>query len=104
MLGSGSVESTRYYYFMKSNNDGSYSESRVIAQDSKIFEDADSLNQPYVVRTYIYKVFTSLKYFILPSSKGTVSVEGTGCSCSGNNKVEIHVPKGTIIQEYQIKF
>jgi hypothetical protein len=45
-----------------------------------------------------------LKYFILPSSKGTVSVEGTGCSCSGNNKVEIHVPKGTIIQEYQIKF
>jgi hypothetical protein len=103
-LGSGSVESTRYYYFLKKNDDGSFTESRVEADGTKVFEDADSLHPPYIVRKYDYKITSpTFKLFYLKSSEGTVSVDGMGCNCSSENKMEIHVPKGTIIQEYQIR-
>jgi hypothetical protein len=103
-LGSGTIENRRYYYFMKKNNDGSFSESRMLAPDTKIFEDSDSINQPYIVRTYNYTITSpTLKLFLL-KPKGKINVEDSGnsCGCKSNNKAEIHIPKGTIIQEYQI--
>lgn len=70
--------------------------------DTKIFEDSDSINQPYVIRTYNYTITSpTLKLFLL-KPRGEINIEEGNCGCKNNNKAEIHVPKGTIIQEYQI--
>ena len=100
-LGSGSIESTRYYYFLKKNDDNSYTEDRVRSDNGRVYEDADSINPPYVIRSYHYQVISpTLKLFTF-NTEG-VSTYGGDCSCN-KKPIEIHVPKGTIIQEYQIK-
>ena len=102
-LGSGTIDTERYYYFMLKHLDGSFSESRVLATSARIYEDIDSTEHPYVMRSRFYDVKSSgLKLFVMrPSGLEEIGNGNKRCKCNIN--IEIHVPKGTVIQEYQVR-
>lgn len=83
-LGSGTVNSYTQYLFYKDSGTGGYVLDKVFTDGTVIFQDEN--NQPY-----IRKIETAQVDRKSGERFGTYS-----------NRFEIHVPKGTIVEEYRL--
>src|SRR5690606_4972966 len=82
-LGSGSIDSTEYYYTFYKDKRGGYHRWKIPNYEATLFMDS---NEPHA---YYEKVTYECPWWISLPFKNTKST-----------KIDLHVPKGTIIEKF----